>query len=327
MKAKTPLALGVTLLIALSAAAESFRVRSLVILPLEQEGTVYLTLNDALAVTLPDDRTFLKGVTFDLDIPVELSSFAGAAAYSFYGHIVPSPSQTVISYKGDKLILEALPARTGLSLGVPYGDAAALKASPYLRVLPFVAEEKDSVIFFRIQLVMKGVPDNVLAARVRVTARPVYEDKGRLTLKVIFPRDNAGAVIEKPYTVFIDERAVGMTGAGAVLDAGLHHLSIISDFYRNETRVITIPKAKTLPLEIALTDIAPLVMIAVPEGADIFFDGEKIDSARKSFTVQPGAHLVKFALGGYEISRSIHAVNGKTYSVSLDFDIEISETP
>jgi hypothetical protein len=318
-------ALCAVLLATLSVSAESFRVRSLVALTLEQEGSARLSLDDALAVTLPADRTFLRGVTFDLDIPIELSSFAGAAAYSFYGHISPVPNRSVIDYKGDRLIVEALPARTGLSLGVPYGKESALKAGPYLRVLPFAAKESDSVIFFRIQLVMKGLPDDVLAAKVNVTVRPVYEDKGRLLLKVVYPRGSAG--VERPYTVFIDERAVGTAGGVIVLDAGLHHLSIVSDFYRNETRVVTIPTAQTVQLEIALTDIAPLVAVAAPDGADIFFDGERLDPAKKSFAVSPGDHMIRFALGGYEISRTIHTVNGKTYFVTLDFDVEVAETP
>jgi hypothetical protein len=320
-------AAAVLLLQALAAACnESFRVRAVSVLPLDRDGSVQLSLNEALAITLPKNREFLKGITLDIDIPSELLSFPGAAAYSFYGEIAPPPNKETIDYTGRQLMLEALPPRTGLSLGIPYGAHDALKSSPYTRLVPFTLSADTAVVFFRIQLVMKGVPEEVLAARLTVTVKPVHEDKGRLLLNIVYPRDAANAVIEKPCTVFIDERAFDISAGSIVLDAGMHHLSIVSDYYRNETRVITIPKAQTLNLEIALADIAPMLIVTAPEGAEILLDGKKIEQLNASFPITTGEHTLRFSLGGYEIVKPIHAVNGKTYSVIMDLDVEIIET-
>jgi hypothetical protein len=174
---------------------------------------------------------------------------------------------------------------------------------------------------------MKCVPETLLESTVGVTVKPVYEDKGRLLLKILYPRDNNNVIIEKPYTVFIDEQAVDLTGGAIILDSGTHHLSVLSDFYRNETRALTIPKAQTLPLEITLTGIAPQLLITAPEGSEVLLDGEKIELPKKAFSIEPGDHVIKFTLGGYETIKNIHAVNGKTYSVVIAFDVDILETP
>jgi hypothetical protein len=315
------------LCVLLPGASETFRVRRTVFVSLAQETPVPLSINDALAVELPDDRTFLKGVMLDLVIPTEIASFPGAVAYSFYDNISPGPAEGRIDYDGTRILFEVLPPRMGLSIGIPYGTPSALKTNPYIRLVPFTLSSNSSLIFFRIQLVMKGVPENVLNSLITVAVKPVYEDRGRLSLKIIYPRDKNNVPIEKPYTVFIDEQAVELAGGVLILDSGVHHLSIVSDFYRNETRTVTVPKAKTLALEVPLTDIAPLLAVSAPDGTEVFFDGEKIDAYQKAFPIAPGDHTVRFLLGGYESIKSIHAVNGRTYSVSVDFNIEITENP
>jgi hypothetical protein len=305
---------------------ESFRVREVSMMTLERDGTAQLGISEALAISLPRNREFLKGITLDIDIPIELVSFSGAVAYSFYTAVTPAPSREIIDYTGKRLTLEALPPRTGLSLGIPYGSSGALKPSPYMQIVPFTLTADTDIVFFRIQLVMKGVPEQVLVARLNIIVKPVFEDKGKLSLAIVYPRDANNVIIEKPFTIFIDEHAVDIPSGAIVLESGLHHLSIVSDYYRNETRVITIAKAQTVQLEIALTDIAPLLTLTAPEGAEILLDGKKIEHPTTNFPITPGEHTLRFSLGGYEIVKTIHAANGKTYSVVLGFDIEITET-
>jgi archaellum component FlaF (FlaF/FlaG flagellin family) len=127
--------------------------------------------------------------------------------------------------------------------------------------------------------------------------------------------------------VFIDEQAVELAAGSILLDSGMHHLSVVSDYYRNETRTITVPKAQTLALEVSLTNIAPLIHITAPEGAEVLLDGEKVDLPQKAFTIVPGDHTIKFTLGGYEAIKNIQVINGKTYSVVIAFDVDIIETP
>ncbi|MDR1786665.1 MAG: hypothetical protein LBR23_09440 [Spirochaetaceae bacterium] len=302
---------------------EDFRVREVVFASYDEAAQ--LKLNDGLAVSLPEDRTFLKGMEVDVAIPPEIAGFPGTAGYSVYGALTPAPAPGRIDYSGERLAFDVFPARSGLLLGVPYGSGGALKTSPYIRLLPVVLTENTEALFFRIHLVMKGVTEEVLQSRFQVTVRPVFANKGRLLLRVAFPAEGEG----KPYTVFIDENALEAPPEGIILDSGIHHLSIVSDFYRNETRTFTIPRGQTIPLEVALQDIAPTMLITAPAGSEVLLDGERIPFPLpvKPFPITPGDHTVKFSFGGYETLQTINAVNGKSYTMALSLEVKVLETP
>ena len=111
-----------------------------------------------------------------------------------------------------------------------------------------------------------------------------------------------------------------------MLDAGVHNISIVSDFYRNELRTVTIEQAKTTSLNIKFRDIAPTVIITAPSNTVIYFDDKEIENTKQQFAVQQGEHKVRFVIGDYEVVKNITAVNGRSYTVDINIDAAVSES-
>ena len=61
------------------------------------------------------------------------------------------------------------------------------------------------------------------------------------------------------------------------------------------------------------------------EGTQILLDEQECTQIGKEFIISEGEHKIKFAIGNYEITRSITAIKGKTYSANFSLDLEITE--
>lgn len=167
---------------------------------------------------------------------------------------------------------------------------------------------------------MKGVPDETYDAKFNVAVKPVLMNKGTLKLEVFSP-DGQNA----SYEVFIDDAPVALLNGKVLLDSGKHNLNVQSEEFRNEMRTVYIEQAKTSEIQINLKSLAPTLIVTAPENSDVFIDDEKVDSFGTEFVVSEGEHIVKCQLGGYEIVRSLSIEKGKSYSVNLAVDLEISE--
>ena len=86
-----------------------------------------------------------------------------------------------------------------------------------------------------------------------------------------------------------------------------------------------IDQAKTTELKIEMKSIEPTLFITAPEGTQILLDEQECTQIGKEFIISEGEHKIKFAIGNYEITRSITAIKGKTYSANFSRDLEITE--
>lgn len=328
MKRKAQL-LTIALLVILAgtATAEVFRTRRTVLLQLPEAGSADCAagINDAVAIRLPDDTTFLQAIELEIRIPEVIAQYRGAVAYSLYTDVSPEPSEGRIDYSGSRDMIDTLPGRLSLSVTVPLLMENTLKQSPYTTILPFV-HDKDKAIFLRFQLVMKGIPESFDDETLSVTAKPIYVDKGRLVLDMKYPLGQDQKLIEKPYSVFVDEAPVVPDGGTVILDTGIHHLSIVSDFYRNETRTFTVEQAQSTSVQIQLRDITPTLQLVVPEGTAVFLDGNQLKDTSRTLVIEQGEHSVRFSVGGYEVTRNLQAVNGRSYTVSLTIGVDVAES-
>jgi hypothetical protein len=129
----------------------------------------------------------------------------------------------------------------------------------------------------------------------------------------------------------VDERdAPDLTAAAPglsrmTLATGAHHLSLVSDHFRNEVRTFTVEKGQTTRLAIDLKDITPTVTLAAPEGVAIWLDDRPVEPSPQPLVLPQGDHTLRFSLGGYDVQRVIHLENGKSYQVSLFFELEVEE--
>ncbi len=304
-----------------SAAAENFRVRKVISLQVPQSGEsrkAVSGISDAIFLTLPQDMTFISGVELTFKIPEVIALWRDSVAYVFYENVSPEPSAKNVDYYGEKFFLKTIPPKLSLTLNIPLSADFPIKDSPYSVNVPPVPDYKKG-IFVRFQQVMKGVPESLENAELEIIAKPILRNKGILSLKTE-PEQSE----EKKYSVYIDDKPEQKYDK-MMLDTGEHHLSILSENYRNETRTFRIEQGKTTSLEISLKGTAPIFKIVCPASADVTIDGAPYSNTKDSIEVSAGEHTVKFSLGDYEITRNINAVNGHSYTISLDISASVSE--
>lgn len=304
-----------------SANAENFRVRKVLPVQISQDGEsskVAAGIADAVFITLPDDMTFINGIELTFKIPEVVALWRDSVAYVFYENLSPAPSEKSVNYYGEKIYLKTVPAKLSHTLNIPLADDFAVKDNPYAEKVAKISSFQKG-IFFRFQQVMKGVPEELEAAEIEITAKAILRNKGILSLQINPPPSD-----EKKYTVYIDEKPADLSQK-IMLDTGEHHLSVSSESYRNELRTFRIEQGKTSSLEITLRGSEPTLRIVSPASAEVLFDGSPVENTKTPFVVEPGEHTVKFSLGGYEVVKSVSVSKGHSYTVNLDVSASVSE--
>ncbi|WP_428771416.1 hypothetical protein V1L52_05495 [Treponema sp. HNW] len=307
--------------------AETFRVHKTVMLPItekNQAARVQLDVNDVLVLTLPEKSLFLQGVELEIKIPPIAAEFPDAIAYALYTDIEPEPSADIIDYSGKRMHIDTFPGRLGCNIKIPLIKEHTIRQNPYTIILPAFFTKPVKTVFFRLQLVMKGVPQELINSVFSIEVKPVLTNQGLLDLQIKYPPELKDKD-KKEFLVFIDEEPLDLGRSPMLLTTGMHRLNIVSEHYRNEVRSFMIEQAKTSVLEVQLQDIVPLLYLSAPKNTRFFMDNTEIKDYSKPLVVEPGTHQLRFSLGDYEAVRVLQAENGRTYRVSVSFDVSVSE--
>lgn len=305
---------------------ESFRTGKLHLLSVKQEvdfeAQVHLGTNESLAMKLPEDKTFIEGIEIKLDIPEAIAYWQDCVACSVYNKISPVPSENQIDYSGSRQFVSTLPGRLSWVLQVPLRKENSLKQNQYTTLMDSVVEFADGTIFLRLQPVMKGVPEEAMESKIKLTVKPILSDQGELKLSLT----TADSKKPENTTIYVDDKIVTLSKAGKVfLDKGVHNLSVTSPSYRNEVRTLRIDRAKTTELQVELKSIEPSLFVSAPEGTKTFLDDKAFTAFGKETYIEEGEHKIRFTVGDYEIVRTINAIKGKTYKVNCSVDLTITE--
>jgi len=110
------------------------------------------------------------------------------------------------------------------------------------------------------------------------------------------------------------------------LREGEHHLAVVSEDYRNESRRFVVERTRTVDLLIELQDPTPLIFFEAPQGTQIFLNNSPIFRGSDPIPVEPGVHEARFHVGDYTITRTITVQRGKTYRIALTVGIDIEES-
>lgn len=307
-----------------SICSEPFRVNEMKIVTIsDSDATEKATLgiNDSLAIQLPQNKQFLQGIELDIKIPKDVAAYRDSIVYYIYTNVQPTPNEDIIDYIGKKLFLDTLPGRLSYSIQISLDNNNPLKTSPYSTLLPITIEKDTNTLILRLQLAMKGVPESFFTAMFDITVKPILKNEGLFTLNLNYPKVEEQ---NSPVLVYIDEKPVS-SFENIVLPTGTHHISIISENYRNEMRTFSILQAKETILDVDLKPTTPEIIISAPETSEIYLDNELIEKTSNPISVEPGEHTIKFVIGDYEVSKSVQVINGKTYTVNLSVNIDISE--
>ncbi len=314
--------------------AETFRVAQCHIIELSEDTSFSATkkagLNDSIAVYIPEERFFLEGIEFKMDIPEDMAIWRDCCGAYIYDDIRPAPKAQQIDYSGTKIFFGVVPGKLSWILQLPLTKNAQFKTNQYTKIIEAIPSANGNFVFLRLQQIMKGVPDEVMNAKITITVRPILSDKGLLKVKLSTLSDSEPKTDGQTdnISIFVDNDSYLLQDAqkGFVLGTGVHNVSVISENYRTEVRKVRIDQAKTTELEIVLKSIEPTVLITAPEGATVYLDDEKFEDLGKEVEISEGDHKIRCGIGDYEIVRSISVIKGRSYKVNLTVDLQISET-
>jgi len=325
-KVRTFLTVALLCIAATASSLDSFRVHALTSVTIDSQSpeaqTVELGYNDALGILFPKKTMFIRGVEIEIKIPQDIISYQNGMAFGLYRQIQPSPSPANIDYQAEQITMQALPSKMSFVLQIPINRRGTLKSGPYSTVLQYVHDATKGPILFRLLPIMKGLPDNIDNLKFIVKIKPILTDEGGMLLKIAYPDDPA-----KPVSVRVDENLVASPEEVCMLSPGNHHLSIVSDDYRNEVRVFTVESARITELSVHMQDTTPHLQLVAPENARITVDSKPVENIRDPFVIESGDHTILFKIGDYELSKQIVVEKGKDYTVSMIIDLTVTENP
>jgi hypothetical protein len=278
--------------------------------------------DESLALLMPKDSPFVQGVEIEIKSPRVAMAAPGGFAYELWRRVEPDPDRKRVAYRGERIIMQPLPARAGYAIRVPIRADHSIKPSPYAVLLPFIVAREDFPFLLKLVPVSKALSPEAEAAKFRITVRPLLTEEGALSLKFRYP-DAQGE--RAPLSVTIDDRKVDPS-APISLKAGSYRLGVASEAYRDESRIVVVEQGKTTELVVELQDTKPVLTIEAPDSALITLDGRRVEQAeRAGMGIEPGEHSATCRIGDYTLTRKFTASRGKPYKLVLDIDLRVEE--
>jgi hypothetical protein len=284
--------------------------------------SIPLGYNGSAVISLAKEVRFFRGIELELSAPQLWLSHRGSLAMAVYADLDAAPETGVADLQGRRIAFDPLPNKRQIVYQLPIRPSHGLKSSPYVTVPAEVTRPSSFPVLFRIMPVIKGLSEELESMVFQVTAKPILSDEGAVRLSPQYPEQLQG----KPFTVLIDDELIENPAEERLIKEGEHHLMILSDDYRNESRRFVVERAKVLNLTIELQDPTPLMIFEGPENAGIFLDDKPVSYAMGPVPLEPGLHEVKFQVGDYTIAKTVTVQRGKTYRMALTVDLNVSET-
>ena len=310
---------------AIAVQAESFRTTvegSIEVSPDKTAGSgVSLGINSSVLITMGAEKRFIKGIEIEISAPKSWLGQRGSLAMTVYNNLNPKTALGVADIDGRRIAFDPLPDKLQIVYHIPLRQSHGLRTTPYVTVPAGVTPIETFPLVFRIMPVVKGLREEIENMKFNLIVRPILSDEGAVRLIPRYPPQ----LRNRPFTVLIDDTVISGLSEQYVLKEGEHHLVVLSEDYRNESRSFVVEKAKILDLIIELKDPAPLIVFEGPQNARIFLDNAPVQRRGEPIPVEPGQHEAKFQIGDYTITKALNIQRGKTYRVALDIDLTINE--
>ncbi|MCL2720049.1 MAG: hypothetical protein FWD47_01745 [Treponema sp.] len=309
----------------LNAQIESFRtfVDAVVeVTPERMNGTtVNIGINNSVIINLGAEARFLRGIELEITAPQSWLQYRGALVMAIYNNINPTTASGTADFVGNRIAFEALPSRLRIIYHIPIRSQHGFRTTTTVSVPSNIAQPAAFPIMFRLSQVMKGLPDEFERTSFNLAVRPILSDEGAVRLVPRFPPQ----LRNRPFTVLINDNVISNLNEQILLREGEHHLVVLSDDYRNESRRFVVERGRIIDLIIDLQDPTPILIFEAPQNARIFLNNSLIRNVADPITVEPGTHEVRFQVGDYTITRTLNIQRGKTYRVALAVDLTIQE--
>jgi len=282
---------------------------------------VSLGIDSAVIINVGGETRFLRGIEIEITAPQSWLLYRGSLVMAVYNNLSAQPVSGIIDAEGSRIAFEPLPTKLQIVYQIPLRQSHGLRTTPYVTVPAGITSSETFPILFRLMPVVKGILDELEKMTFTLTARPILSDEGAVRIVPRYPPQLRG----RPFTVLIDDVLISNISERLFLREGDHHLVILSDDYRNESRRFLVERAKTIDLIVDLHDPTPLIYFEGPQNALIFLDNVPVLENREPIAVEPGVHEARFQIGDYTIIRTLNVQRGKTYRVALEVDLTIHE--
>jgi len=282
--------------------------------------TVSIGIEGSVLVNI-DDVRFVRGIELEITAPQTWLPNRGALGVFIFNSLNHKTANGLTDFDGRRIAYEPLPARLRIVYHIPIRQHHGLRTSTSVTVPPVIAPPDTFPILFRLLPIDKGTSASFDQLRFNVTVRPILSDEGAVKLAPRYPPQ----LRNRPFTVLIDDTVISNISEEIVLREGEHHLVILSDDYRNESRRFLVERGRVIDLFIELQDPTPIILFECPQNTVIFLNSSPVPDFREPVLVDPGSHEVKFQIGDYTIIRSINIQRGKTYRIALEVDLTVHE--
>jgi hypothetical protein len=281
-----------------------------------------LSYDDAVLIILDRDTRFLRGIELELSAPQSWLNNQATLAVVIYSNLDKLPARGAaqdISVR--QLNMDALANKIQTIYQIPVRRNHDLKTTPYASVLDSVVLPQDFPVIFRLMPIIRTINEDIQNMRFQLNVKPLLSGDGAVKINIRYP----AALQNKPYTTLIDDKVIEHPEEEHILKEGEHHLMLISNDYRNESRRFILERGKTIDLNITLRDLTPLIFFETPDNARIFLDNQRFTPTLAPKAVESGPHEVKIQVGDYTIIKSINVRKGKTYRIAFIVDLDVSE--
>lgn len=306
--------------------AENFRIAKLFTVNVSEDAdftaTEILSLNDSVAIFLPESMEYIDGLEIRFEIPEEVALQKSCCEFSIYDSVQPSPKVDQIDYSGNRIFRGVIPGKLSWIVQIPFSQNNHLKSNQYTTKIGQLPDLKENYIFIKLRQLLATLPPELEESKITVTIKPILSNKGKLNIKLLCPDDNVESC-----AIYIDDYAYNMNTIrnGILLDSGIHDISIISEYYRTEVRKIRIDQAKQTDIIIKMKSIEPTLLVIAPGGVKVFIDDEVCHNIGKEFIISEGKHKLRFSVGDYEVIRSFTVIKGKSYKANISIEFQIQE--
>jgi hypothetical protein len=263
---------------------------------------------------LAGNTRFLRGIEIELTAPTTAAQ--NTITVTFYRNIKETGED---EWEGAPVYTESLTEKIASVYQIPLRAGAEFRRIPYVSLFPEPLEETAFPLLLHISPA-KAAPEE--SAPFHLSVKPIPGDEGAVELTLHHP-ESLGA---KPVSVLIDDEMVENIGAPQFLREGEHHLLVLSEDYRIESRRFLVDRGKTTEIDITLKDTVPLLLFEAPDRALIFIDNERIIATDAPHPVAPGTYDIKIQVSDYAIIKTVQVQKGKTYRIAFTIDMSVSET-
>ena len=284
-------------------------------------ATISLAYSDTALIRLKGDTRFFRGIQLDLRAPQGFLAYQGSLASVFYGELNGSPQSGAVDINARQLSLEALPSKVLNTWQIPLRPSHGLRSSPYVTIPTGIVPPASFPMLFRLMPVIKGISEELEKMAFLLQVKPILSDEGAVKINFSYPEQ----LRRRPVTILIDDEVIVNYEEELLLKEGEHHLLVLSEDYRNQSRRFLVERAKVQILYVELQDPTPLLIFEHPEGVRVLVNSVPVNDTRAPYPVESGIHEVRFEMSNYSIIRPVTVQKGKTYRIAMSVDVNITE--